>query len=44
MKSLKAKLVIQIITFILIFGDAYAGNFKFYINCKIILALDFSRN
>lgn len=31
MKSLKAKLIIQIITFMLIFGDAYAGNFKIYI-------------
>lgn len=48
MKSLKVKLIIQIITFILIFGDAYmllydpyagddnAGNFKIYIYCKII--------
>jgi len=32
MKSLKAKLIIKIITFILIFDDAYAGNFKIYIS------------
>lgn len=48
MKPLKVKLIIQIITFILIFDDAYAidndGNFKIYIYCKIILAMDFSQN